>query len=782
MSDSLKDTQTQRMREAELAGDAAGSGAEPEGGEGRKEAARAALGEIATGVEAQFHQGNRLLSFAQYLDLFASHPARYGRNAAQYVRDMFAFYGTRQVERPWGEMTRFALFDAPWAAGESLALQPRLVGQELLQGEIFRALFNFCREGRANRLLLMHGPNGSSKSTAAACILRALENYSQRDEGALYRFHWIFPSRKTSRGALGFGGGKPVKDLDSFAHLEDADIDARLVIELRDHPLFLLPLQRRRDLIDRLWRDAGVNGKPSEWLYDAELSHKNKQIYEALLADYNGSLLDVLRHVQVERYFISRRYRVGAVTLGPEMSVDASERQVTADRSLSALPTSLQATTLFEAHGEIVDAAGGVLEFSDLLKRPIDTFRYLQLSLETGEVSLSQQTIVTNVVMIGSANEIHLSAFREHPEYPSFRGRVELMRVPYLKNFYDEELIYLMQIVPQLRRHVAPHTIRLAAEFAVLTRMRRPDPNRYDKPLRDIVDSLTAIEKLDLYADGVAPKRLRNEERKILRANIALLYHETDNDVDYEGNIGVSPRSVRTLLLDAAQSGEFECVSPFALLKCIDALCRRTAEFEWLKLKPLSGGYHDHKHFREVVRERLMDRTEADMRAASGLIEEGQYARLFTRYISHVSAWVKGEKMRNKITNRDEDPDEKLMREVESLFDSKADPREQRDGMISMIAAWAIDHPGKEPVVDEIFPDHVKRLEKAAYEQKRRPIAQLLRAVVALLRDDGLGLEPSQRRDAEKMVERLREVGYDAHSVGDAASALLRERYGDLVA
>src|SRR6185369_2941232 len=122
-----------------------------------------------------------------------------------------------------------------------------------------------------------------------------------------------------------------------------------------------------------------------------------------------GSLAETLRHVQVERWFISRRYRTGAVTLGPALSVDAGERQITADRSLSALPTSLQATTLFEAHGELIEAAGGVLEFSDLLKRPIDAYRYLQLTLETGEVPLPQQTVQTNVVMVGSANEVHLT-------------------------------------------------------------------------------------------------------------------------------------------------------------------------------------------------------------------------------------------------------------------------------------------------------------------------------------------------------------------------------------
>ena len=103
---------------------------------------------------------------------------------------------------------------------------------------------------------------------------------------------------------------------------------------------------------------------------------------------------------------------------------------MTADRSLASLPTALQATTLFEAHGELIEAAGGVLEFSDLLKRPIDAFRYLQLTLETGEVALPHQTVQTNVVMIGSSNDIHLAAFREHPEFPSFRGRFELVPRP----------------------------------------------------------------------------------------------------------------------------------------------------------------------------------------------------------------------------------------------------------------------------------------------------------------------------------------------------------------
>jgi len=47
---------------------------------------------------------------------------------------------------------------------------------------------------------LLHGPKGSAKSTVAACIMAALEHYSTLDEGALYRFHWVFPTKEHGEG------------------------------------------------------------------------------------------------------------------------------------------------------------------------------------------------------------------------------------------------------------------------------------------------------------------------------------------------------------------------------------------------------------------------------------------------------------------------------------------------------------------------------------------------------------------------------------------------------
>ncbi len=430
------------------------------------------------------------------------------------MRDAFEHYGTNEVENPWGKFTRWKLFDLPWdeaPGGQTGKPLPRgaLVGQEWVQGEIHRALSNFVREGRPNRLILLHGPNGSAKSTIAYCLMAALEHYSGLDVGALYRFHWVFPSNKTVRGSLGFGQGTAAQQTTTYAHLADDQIDAKIVLEVRDHPLFLFPMAERRVLLEKLFGPTGAGtDPPNDWILRGQLSHKSQQVLEALLASYQGSFTEVMKHVQVERYFISQRYRTGAVTIGPQMSVDAGERQITADRSLAALPASLQAITLYEAKGELVEAAGGLLEFSDLLKRPLDAFKYLQLSIETGEVALSQQNVQLNCVMIGSANELHLDAFREHPEFASFRGRLDLVRVPYLRNYKEEQSIYDTLVAPQVRRHVAPHATEMAAMFAVLTRMRKPNPDKYPRALSNALQGLTALEKMDVYAGERPPERL----------------------------------------------------------------------------------------------------------------------------------------------------------------------------------------------------------------------------------------------------------------------------------
>ncbi len=152
-------------------------------------------------VREDFTRNRRVMSFSEYLALAFAEPTRQLRSSTQYVVDCFDHYGTEKVKYPWGEVTRFKMFDAPWAGGED-----RLFGQESVQNATYQVLRSFVRDGRPNKLILLHGPNGSAKSTFIRCMGRGLEHYSTLDEGALYRFSWIFPAQKSSKGGIGFGG------------------------------------------------------------------------------------------------------------------------------------------------------------------------------------------------------------------------------------------------------------------------------------------------------------------------------------------------------------------------------------------------------------------------------------------------------------------------------------------------------------------------------------------------------------------------------------------------
>jgi predicted Ser/Thr protein kinase len=745
---------------------------------------------IAEHVEQRFRSGRRVLSFAEFLELFDSQPVRYSRDASRYLRDVFDHYGTTKVKYPWGETTRYKLFDVPWEAPPATPLPegalPRgaLIGQEHVQADIYRALSNFVREGRPNRLVLLHGPNGSAKSTIAQCMMAALENYSTLDEGALYRFHWVFPSQKTIRGSLGFGHDKNggSKGVDSYAHLTDEEIDAKLMVEVRDHPLFLVPLADRERLLVAGYKRVGAAEPPNEWILRGQLSHKSQQVFEALLSSYDGSYAEVLKHVQVERYFITRRYRTGAVTIGPQLSVDAGERQVTMDRSLQSLPASLQAVTLYEAKGELIDAAGGLLEFSDLLKRPLDAFKYLQLSIETGEVSLTAQNVQLNCVMMGSANELHLDAFREHVEFASFRGRLDLVRMPYLRSYEQERLIYDTHVAPQVRRHVAPHATEIAAVFAVLTRMRKPNPDRYSRGVGALISALTAVEKADLYALGKSPERLDADSQRLLRSAVKEVWNESDTYPIYEGRIGASPREMRVALLDAAQSPLFRCLNPQAVLTEIEALCERRNEFEWLQQDSVGGGYHEVKLFQDTLFARLLQASEYELYVASGLVKEEQYVELFDRYVQHVNVWVKKERLYNRVMQRHEEPDDKMMAEVERLLEVKVEADEWRKQLISAIAAWAIDHPGQKVDPTGVFPQHLRKMREAIFGDRRKDVANIARDIVLLVREEGIGLDAERKRDADATIDGLiARFGYCRNCAGDVASLLVRKRFHDII-
>lgn len=732
------------------------------------------LDEISGEIQRSYEEERRLLSFDEYIEIVQEEKERQLRDAASYLRDMLDFFGTEEVERPWGKDLRYRVFDQSFLSTEE-AQREALVAQEEVQHELRRAIGNFTREGRPNRVVLLHGPNGSAKSTIAACLMRGLEDYSARQEGALYRYHWVFPKKASVRGTIGFGGERPREERPhSYAHLRDEELEARIFVEVRDHPLFLIPERARLRLLTSL---VGDERRIPRWLSHGSLCHKSQQIFIALLHGYGGDWKEVLRHVQIERYFISRRYRVGAVTLGPELSVDARERQVTADRNLGSLPTSLQSLSLFEVSGELVDAAGGLLELSDLLKRPIDAFKYLQMTAETGEVALSSQALQINAVFLASGNELHLRAFREHPEFESFRGRFDLIPVPYLRDHREEQKIYDRQMGSGAEGRIAPHATAIAARFAVLTRLRRPEGAQLSESLRKAVSQLSAWEKMQLYAGRSAERGAAGPPQELWPI-VQELWREWDAAPDYEASFGASPREMRALLLDAAQDPKFDYLSPFAVLDELDALCERTNDYAFLRIAAVPQGFHDHADFRKRLRAWLFDTIEDELRQASGLVEEGRYDDLLSRYVEQVSASVKGERVKNSVTGQIEPPDEHLMREVERLLGSTEPSPLFRSRMLQRIAAWAIEHPEIPVQRSEVFRESLTKIRQSVFEEKRSSLAHFCR----LLAEAQAEQNSAERSQIESALAILRErFGYSERAARDAAGRLFAERYASVL-
>lgn len=736
--------------------------------------ARRFLQDVGSTVSSDFSKNRSLLSFEEYLQLFSGASHLQARNAAQYLKDAIDSFGTEMVPHPSGQVRRFKVFDAIKDGH-----QVRVAGQEEVQNALYRLLGNFVRAGRINKLILMHGPNGSAKSSLAESLKRGLEIYSQTPDGALYTFNWVFPKEKLVKGSIGFGDHVPSGAVSTYAHLEAEDIEVRLTNPLREHPLFLIPREERRKLLNDAFGDKDSDASAPAYLVDGELSTTNRKIFDALLASYSGDWLKVLRHVQVERFYVSRRYQVGTFTVEPQMSVDAAYQQVSADRTQANLPSALHSVVLFQPAGPLVSANRGLIEYADLLKRPLEAFKYLLGFSETQEVPLEHMVLQLDEVLLASSNEKHLAAFKELPDFSSFKGRIELVRVPYLRRWKLEREVYDAQVTPRtVGRHVAPHATRVAAMWAVLTRLKKPIPDRYPSESRSLVERLSPMEKLRLYQDGEAPDRLTVQQQRELKKLVPLLYEESDSYPNYEGRSGASAREIKTALFNAAQSPEHDSLHPLAVLKELLALTRDKSVYEYLQ-QEIVDGYHDHAEFVRIVENDYLDVVDREVRDSMGLVSETQYVELFERYVQTVSAWIKGERVQNKHSGAQEKPNEASLAEFESYVMPKGeDATGFRRALISTVGAWRIDNPEIPVDYARIFPDLFKRLSDHFYEERKRQLKRNVENILKYLSDERSSLSPKEQAQVKKtMDEMVARFGYTEASAKDAIVFLVRKRY-----
>ncbi len=741
------------------------------------------ISELARQYREQFQQQHVILPFNGFLELVQKNPRAMVRNAAEYIRDTFDYFGTRALigADKALEVVRFKVFD------QGTEKSGPIIGGEIVQDEIYSVIQSFVRQGYSNKLILLHGPNGSAKSSTVESLAFGMQRYSETAQGAVYRFNWIFPTDKVQApilkgdsGPIGFGARREGTDNGgSFAMLDDTMIASKIHSDFKDNPIYLIPMPQREIWLRQWISEAeGIKEEDVELpphVFYSGLSKRNQLILENLLSAYDGDLVKVLRHVQVERFFYSRQYRVGISTVEPQMAVDAMEKQLTMDRNISNLPPMLHNIRYYEAQGELIEANRGLLEFSDLLKRPLEAFKYLLTSVEKSSVSLPSSTANLDVVFVATTNEKHLDTFKTIPDFSSFRGRFELITVPYLLRPSLEAKIYGRDIDALSKsKRVAPHSLDLLCVWSVMTRFKQPDPEYYDSAQRGLIARLDPRSKARLYEDETLRPVFKTAEEAQLKELRLKIMNESIGMVVYEGRFGASPREIKQILQRATQSPKHETLTPMAIFDELERIIKDRTVYEFLQFES-RGKYHDAAQFIGMIKDEFADIFETETLKSMSMVTDEEYDRHLKSYIENVVAEVKREKIYNTASEQYEPANQSLMREIERILGISGSVERHREGLLSRIAGWKLDHPKDEIDITMIFQDIMIKIQEHYYGQRKGIVQVVHEAMLSLDTPDEKRLDAKDRQQAlDTYAEMNRRFGYDDISTRESLKFMLK--------
>jgi serine protein kinase len=268
-------------------------------------------------------------------------------------------------------------------------------------------------------------------------------------------------------------------------------------------------------------------------------------------------------------------------------------------------------------------------------------------------------------IVAHNTNEPEYRRLQNNEFMEALRDRTVKIDIPYVTRLKDEIKIYEKDFNPSRvkGKHIAPHTIEIAAMWAVLTRLTPPKHA-----------NLTLLQKLKLYNGKTLPGFTED--------NVIELKREATN----EGMSGISPRYIQDKISNALVAHTEEpCVNPFMVLHELEAGLRHHS---------LITSNEQLQHYREllaVVKEEYEDIVKNEVQRAIAA-DEDALTRLCSNYIDNVKAYTQREKVRNRYTGNYEEPDERLMRSVEEKIDIPEGRKDDfRREIMNYIGALAID-------------------------------------------------------------------------------------------
>jgi serine protein kinase len=527
-------------------------------------------------LEAHRRERERLVwegTFREYFELVTAN-SRLASLSHARICDMILAAGTEKIaEGTRDEVTRYNFFSSElFGIEESIA---KIV-------EYFKSAAQ--RLEVRKRILLLMGPVGGGKSTIVTLLKRGLEDWARGGAGAVYG----------------------VKDC-----------------PMHEEPLHLIPLELRPEI------------EKHYGLYiEGELCPQCRYNLEHV---YQGRHEDVL----VKRIVFSEKDRVGIGTFAPSdpKSQDITELTGSIDLSTIGEIGVESDPRAYRFDGELNIANRGMMEFIEILKVD-EKFLYSLLTLsqeqniKTGRFAL----IYADEVIMSHTNENEYNAFVGNKKSEALQDRIIMVKVPYNLKVTQEERIYdkLLKQSQALRNiHLAPNTLKIAAMFAVMTRLEEPKKANVD-----------IVKKMKLYdgedVEGFKSKDVRELKEETVR----------------EGMDGISPRYIINRLSNALVRDNITCINP------IDAL------------RAIRDGFDQHTGITPDERERYLNLIAAAKREYDNISKtEVQRAFVYSfeemarnmcnSYLDNVEAYCNKEKIKDPITEEELEPDERLMRSIE---------------------------------------------------------------------------------------------------------------------
>ncbi|HLV20618.1 MAG TPA: serine protein kinase, partial [Polyangiaceae bacterium] len=406
-------------------------------------------------------------SFEEYLQIIRERP-QVTRNAFQRVYDMVISYGTEEYIDNKKKLVRYNFFRDEIDAGKDAVFGLDIPLMRLMN--VLKAAAEGY--GPERRVILLHGPVGSSKSTIARLLKKGLEQYSQTPEGALYTFRWV------NLAETGLASGN-ADTFDSPMHEE---------------PLRLIPLEWRERSIEKL----GLSNDKFRVRVEGELDPASRFIFKGLMQRYEGDWSKVVgNHVQVRRLVLSEKDRVGIGTFQPKDEKNQDSTELTGDINYRKIAEygSDSDPRAFNFDGEFNIANRGIVEFVEVLKLDV-AFLYDLLGASQEHRIKPKKFSQTEIdeVIIGHTNEAEYKRLLNNEFMEALRDRTIKIDIPYITRLSDEIRIYEKEFNSKRvkGKHIAPHTAEVAAMWAVLTRLEEPKKH-----------NLQLIQKMKLY-DGKA--------------------------------------------------------------------------------------------------------------------------------------------------------------------------------------------------------------------------------------------------------------------------------------